>query len=128
MIGYLIWVYRALFHCRRNVLNFFFKEEEEEHTVRVRVEDIPWLWVGAVDKYDGIYAVTNEVNHSIDYGTHVTPTYLKYVTGIPDVIGWKYLDPMELVEKDFPSEGFLIEHATNETNKVSDSVDTSKTD
>ena len=127
MIGYLIWAYRALFYCRRNVLNFFFKEEEE-HTVRVRVEDIPWLWVGAVAKDNVGYTVTNEVNHSINYGTHVTPAYLESVTGIPDVIGWKYLDPKELEEKDFPSEGFLIEHATEEANEVSDSGYTPESD
>lgn len=121
MIGYLLWAYRALFYCRRNVLNFFFQEETDEPVHRVDVSDIPWLWVGGVSADDVGYTVTNEVNRSIDYGTHVTPAYLESVTGIPDIVSWKYLDPVELEEKEFPSEGFLIEHATPEDNKVSDS-------
>lgn len=128
MIEYIIWAYRALFYCRRSVLNFLFEEEVVKPTHHVHVNHIPWLWVGGVTVDDVNFTVTNEVNRAIQYGTLVTPNYLESVTGIPGVVTWKYLDPVELEEKEFPSEGFLIEDATPETDKVSDSGYTAETD
>lgn len=128
MINYLIWLYRALFHCKRNVINFLFEEETTHVEERVHVNDIPWLWIGGLTTDDVSYTVTNEVNRSIQYGTLVNSTYLESVTGISNVVTWKYLDPVELEEKEIPSEGFLIQHATPETNEVSDSGYTAETD
>ena len=102
-------------------MNFFFREEEEEHTFQVHVSDIPWLWIGATTSDDITTTVTLTVNRSLTYGTRVTPEYLSKVTDMNDVVHWSYLDPQELVEKDFPSEGFLIEHVGEKTDKVSDS-------
>lgn len=127
MIEYLLWAYRALFYCRRNTLNFFFREEEPEHTERVHVSDIPWLWLGTTLD-DVKYTVTQDVNNFITYGTLVTPEYLSDITGYDKDVTWMYLHPEELEEREFPSEGFLIQHATSEANNNSESGYTPETD
>lgn len=126
MIEYLLWVYRVLFHCRRDVLNFFFADEEHEHTIRVHVNDIPWLGITGTTEDGTEHTVTDTINHSLEYGTHVTPKYLDFISGLTNVISWKYLDSAELEEKEFPSTGFLIEDASTKVNKTSNSEYTSK--
>jgi len=83
--------------------------QEPEHTIQIK--NLPWLWIGAVYPHD-----TLNVNELIDKtvlpGMRVTPEYLSSVSGfVPE--SWKYLDPKTLEEKDFPSEGFVIEDETS---------------
>lgn len=125
-------LYRAIFHCRRRTMDFFFAPEETVYEPRVCISKLPWLWIGT-ETVDGVkYTVTDEVNAAIDYGDIIDTQFMRNVTGLADVIGWKYLDPVELVEKDFPSDGFLIEddtikpRAAEETQPVTDVADASK--
>lgn len=125
-------LYRAFFNCRRHTMNFFFAPEVTVYEPRVTISKLPWLWIGG-EGSDGVkYSVTDEINSAIDYGDTVDPEFLLNASGLSDVIGWKYLDPTELVEKDFPSEGFLIEDDTieptsaEETESVSDVPDDAK--
>lgn len=104
----LIWTYRYLFWCRRRTLDFFFAPESPELTSHVSVSRLPWLWIGATTLDNHLFVVTDEINAAIDYGDTVDREFLENATGITDAVSWKYLDPVELTEKDFPSEGFLI--------------------
>ena len=113
-------------------MNFFFAPEDTVVEPRVCISKLPWLWIGK-ETVDGVkYSVTDEINNAIDYGDTVDAEFISNATGIMDVIGWKYLDPVELVEKDFPSAGFLIEDDTikqgvaEETQPVADVTDASK--
>jgi hypothetical protein len=115
-------------------MDFFFAPENPVYEPRVSISKLPWLWIGT-ETIDGIkYSVTDEINSAIDYGDIVDSQFMRNVTGLADVIGWKYLDPTELVEKDFPSEGFLIEDDTikpgvaEETQPVTDVQDAPKSE
>lgn len=127
-------LYRAIFHCRRNTMNFFFAPEVTVYEPRVTISNLPWLWIGGENDNGVKYSVTDEVNSAIDYGDTVDPEFLSNASGLTDVIRWKYLDPTELVEKDFPSDGFLIEddtiepELTKETEQVADVPDASKSE
>lgn len=130
----LIGLYRVLFHCKRRTMDFFFAPENPVYEPRVSISKLPWLWIGT-ETIDGIkHSVTDEINNAIDYGDIVDTQFMRNVTGLTDVLGWKYLDPTELVEKDFPSDGFLIEDDTveprdaEETESVPDVTDASKTE
>jgi len=106
---YCLWVYRCVFWCKRSVQKYFTFDDNlgDSH---VNVSDIPWLWIGVTTSDKELFSVTDEINESIKYGDTVDVVYLEEVTGITDGIEWKYLDPVELVEKVFPSGGFLIEN------------------
>jgi hypothetical protein len=93
-------------------MDFFFAPETDVYEPRVSISNIPWLWVGGTTTNGVDCSVTNELNSAIDYGDIVNAEFINNATGITDVIGWKYLDPTELIEKDFPSAGFLIEDDT----------------
>jgi hypothetical protein len=115
-------------------MDFFFAPEEAVYEPRISISNLPWLWIGT-ETTDGIkYTVTDEINSAIDYGDTVNAEFLSNATGLIDVIGWKYLDPTELIEKDFPSTGFLIEddtvkpRVTEETREVPDIPDASKSE
>jgi hypothetical protein len=66
------------------------------------------LFIGATLEDGNVVDYTCEVNDSLDYGLNVTPDWLEIVTGAKNVT-WKYLDSKTLEEKDFPSEGFVID-------------------
>jgi hypothetical protein len=69
---------------------------------------LPWLWVGATVNDDEI-TVTNIVNRNIKYSKLITSDSISEITGYSQPIHWKYIDIKTLEEKEFPSEGFLIE-------------------
>lgn len=104
---FVVWVYRQVFHCCRRIDNFLFSPAKKDESI-VPVSTVPWLWIGA--RYaDGVTVeYTNEVNNTVDFGLRVTPEWLDYVFNEHDV-QWRYLDPKTLEEKDFPSEGFVID-------------------
>ena len=106
---YCLWAYRCLFWCKRKVQKYFTLDETLGDT-RVNVSDIPWLWVGVTTSDNQNFSVTDEINEALKYGDKVDIPYLEEITGITDGVEWKYLDPVELVEKVFPSGGFLIEN------------------
>jgi len=106
---YLIWAYRYVFWCKRKFQKYFTTDDTLSDT-RVNVSDIPWLLINVVTSDNQLFSLTEEVNETLKYGDLVDIVYLEEVTGITDGIKWTYLDSVELVEKDFPSEGFLIEN------------------
>lgn len=69
---------------------------------------VPWLFIGATLEDGTVVDYTCEVNDSLDYGLNVTTDWLDIITGAKNVT-WKYLDSKTLEEKDFPSEGFVID-------------------
>ncbi len=101
-----LWVYRQLYWCKRRIVKQFYPEQEYQRP-SVRLDDLPWFWIG-VTYPDSDITVTSVVNQSLKYGVRVTPQYLSYVTGFHEG-RWRYIDAKTLEEKDFPSEGFIIE-------------------
>jgi len=78
------------------------------------------LWIGGVTGENTV-DYTAEINSTIVYGMVVTTDWLDAVTNASPV-AWKYLDPKSLEEKDFPSDGFVIEDDSNaEEPEVEDS-------
>ena len=109
------WVYRQFFNCCRRVERFLFKEPEsdfDENTVPV--SKLPWMWIGAVyaDSKPSIDC-TYMVDPMITYGMTVTTEWLENITGYTPLT-WKYLDAKSLEEKEFPSEGFVIDDSESE--------------
>jgi hypothetical protein len=104
---FVAWLYRQIFHCCRRIDSFLFAPPKAEEAT-VPVSTLPWLWIGA--RYpDGVTVeYTNEVNDNVEFGLCVTPDWLDRVFNEHDVT-WRYLDPKTLEEKDFPSEGLVID-------------------
>lgn len=70
---------------------------------------LPWFWVG-VKSLDKTVCVTDVINSHIRYGTLVTKELLSEVTQIDNKnVVWKYIDAKTLEEKEFPSQGIVIE-------------------
>lgn len=116
-MDFLIWLYRKFFCCKRWIEKFFEIELPYEK-VGVHTDNLPWFWVGASYMNQDPIDMTDVVNKSLEYGVRVTPEYLRIVTGL-DGAQWRYVDVQTLEEKDFPSDGFIIEDVTRHT--VSDS-------
>jgi hypothetical protein len=104
---FVAWLYRQVFHCCRRIDNFLFSPEKVVDNF-VPVTTLPWLWIGSKHKNGTVFDHTKEVNDNVEFGLHVTPEWLNAVFNAKDVT-WRYLDPKTLEEKDFPSEGFVID-------------------
>ena len=104
---FVAWLYRNIFHCCRRIDNFLFSPEKVVDNF-VPVSTLPWLWVGCKHENGTVFDHTKQVNDNVEFGLHVTPEWLDTVFNTKDVT-WRYLDPKTLEEKDFPSEGFVID-------------------
>lgn len=114
-----IWIYRELYWCKRSLIKKFCPvEEPQEDSYKVHADSLPWLWIGFAHSDGNSATMTKIVNNSLNYGLRVTPEYLDALTGLKDV-QWKYIDTKTLEEKDFPSEGFVIEDVFDK--QISDS-------
>jgi hypothetical protein len=83
------------------------------------MKSLPWLWIGAVYPLETVDA-TNTIIDKILPGMRITPEYLSEVSGFyPN--SWKYLDAETLEEKEFPSDGFVIEDDTCPVSFTNDS-------
>jgi hypothetical protein len=102
----LVWVYHQVFGCCRRVENILFSPVKKDDAVPV--SSLPWLWIGAVYVDGNVVDHTHEVNSTVEYGMLVSPVWMEVVTGAKNV-EWKYLDSQTLEEKDFPSDGFVID-------------------
>ncbi len=112
-----MWIYREIYWCRRALIKQFCPIEEiVEETVHK--DSLPWFWIGFVYSDGNSATMTETVNNSLQYGVRVTPEYLNKLTGLIDV-QWRYIDVKTLEEKDFPSEGFVIEDVMDK--QISDS-------
>jgi hypothetical protein len=103
---FVVWVYRQVFWCCRRIDNILFSPVKKQPNVSPSA--VPWLFIGATLEDGNVVDYTCEVNDSLDYGLTVTTEWLDIVTGSKNVT-WKYLDSKTLEEKDFPSEGFVID-------------------
>lgn len=102
---WIVWAYREIYKCKRLV----FKTKSPPR-IEIPVNKLPWFWIGA--KFSNrTESVTDMVNQYVRYGNRITSDVLTEITGYSDVIAWKYIDVETLEEKDFPSQGFLIENA-----------------
>ena len=70
---------------------------------------LPWLWIGAKFETGKTINYTTDVNNVIEYGMKVTPRLLSIITFTEEQVTWKYLDSETFEEKEFPSEGILID-------------------
>ena len=102
---WIVWAYREIYKCKRLV----FKNKPPPR-IEIPVNKLPWFWIGA-KLPTRTESVTDMVNQYVRYGNRITPDFLTEITGYTDVIAWKYIDVETLEEKDFPSQGFLIENA-----------------
>ena len=99
-------VWKLMFRCYRSYIKTFYPDNDA--AFHVPPHKLPWLWIGA--KYDNgdTFSLTSVVNDYVSWGDVVDTQYLDDCTELqPD--RWIYLDPKTLEEKDFPSEGLLIE-------------------
>jgi hypothetical protein len=113
MFELILTIYRALFICRRRTMDFFFAPEEVEPRCHVQVSALPWMSIEAVTVDNMRFTVTDDVNSAIEYGDVVDREFLEGATGITDCVAWYYLDSAELVLKEFPSAGILIEDGSS---------------
>ena len=104
---WVVWAYRQIYWCRRRL-----SPTTPVVRTQVPIHKLPWFWIGA-ELYNKTETVTELVNQYVRYGNVITPEFLKEITGCTDVITWKYIDVLTLEEKEFPSEGFVIENASN---------------
>jgi len=103
---FVVWLYRQVFWCCRRIDNFLFSQAKRREPVSP--SSVPWLFIGATLEDGNVVDYTCDVNDALDYGMTVTTELLEIVTGAKNVT-WKYLDSKTLEEKDFPSEGFVID-------------------
>lgn len=103
---FVVWVYRQLFWCCRRIDSILFSPIKKDTLVNTSV--LPWMWIGAVYANGDVVDHTQDVNNAIEYGMTVNPEMLDIITGEVEA-QWKYLDSKTLEQKDFPSEGFVID-------------------
>lgn len=113
-----MWIYRQVYWYKRSLVKYLCPVEEPYELPEVHKDSLPWLWIGFVYSDGNAATMTDTVNSSLNYGIRVSPEYLNKLTGLHDV-QWKYIDTKTLEEKDFPSEGFVIEDVLD--SKISDS-------
>ena len=102
---WILWTYRELYKCKRMAF-----PGRPPPRIEIPINKLPWFWIGA--EFSGrTEAVTEMVNQYVRYGKRITPDLLIEITGYTDVISWKYIDVETLEEKEFPSQGFVIENA-----------------
>ena len=77
------------------------------------------MWIGALLEDGNTIDCTNIVNDSLEYGAVVTPKWLEDLTGATNVT-WKYLDSKTLEEREFPSDGFVIDDPAKQDPEESD--------
>lgn len=103
---FVAWLYRQIFWFCRRVDRILFAPVKKDTTVSP--SSVPWLFIGATLEDGNVVDYTCDINDTLEYGVTVTTEWLEIVTGAKNVT-WKYLDPKTLEEKDFPSEGFVID-------------------
>jgi hypothetical protein len=103
---FVVWVYRQVFWCCRRIDSILFSPVKKEPNVSPSA--LPWLFIGATFDDGNVVDYTCDVNDALEYDMTVTTEFLEIVTGAKNVT-WKYLDPKTLEEKEFPSEGFVID-------------------
>lgn len=109
---WIVWLFRQCFTCKRWIMKTLFRPEDEERSYFVPVTKLPWLYIGAKE-FDGTIDCTEDVNSMVTYGLRVDEEWLDLVTERTPM-SWIYLDSKTLEEKEFPSEGFVIEDDTVE--------------
>lgn len=102
----LYFIYKNLFWCKRSFVKLFY--EDEIVLPEIHTDDVPWLWLGVRYSDSEIISATELLDNKLHHGLRVTPEWLTKTTHI-DGGQWRYIDPKTLEEKDFPSEGFIIE-------------------
>ena len=101
----LYWLYLQAFALKNIVRDTFCPMRA--YTQR-KPMTLPWLWIGAETSPGHFMSVTEIVNDNIQSGINVTSEWLEEVTGLTNVISWKYLDKT-LKEVDFPLTGIIIQ-------------------
>jgi hypothetical protein len=102
----LINLVRTFFRCKRRFEKLF---QDEKDVLPTRQPNAPWLWIGAVTHSGEKITYTDEINSSIKYGQKVDHCFLRKIIETDRIKHWMYLCPQTLEEKYFPSEGFVIE-------------------
>jgi len=102
-MDWVYWGYCQLFYIRRAIVKFCCPEAERKR----RLVNPPWLWIGAYND-SGVLSVTEIINYAVCPGCIVDTYFLESTTGLKNVT-WKYIDMATLEEKDFPSEGIVIQ-------------------
>ena len=70
---------------------------------------LPWLWIGATFPNGKNINYTSEINDAIEYGMTITPNLLSIITFVNEPVVWNYIDSETFEEKEFPSQGFVID-------------------
>jgi hypothetical protein len=71
---------------------------------------LPWVWIGFTFADGTVADMTYEINSAIQYDIKVVNTeFLRSVVPVHPSLTWKYIDAETLEEKDFPSNGLLID-------------------
>jgi hypothetical protein len=101
----LYWLYLQAFALKNIVRDVFCPMRAYSERKPIT---LPWLWIGAETSPGHFMSVTEIVNDNIQSGINVTSEWLEEVTGLTNVISWKYLDKT-LKEVDFPLTGIIIQ-------------------
>lgn len=71
---------------------------------------LPWVWIGVPFADGNVGDMTYVINSAITRDIKlVNLDFLRSVFPVHPSLTWKYIDTETLEEKDFPSEGFVID-------------------
>ncbi len=102
--------FRQYFWCKRKLQQFV--DPEPPLRITVPPHRLPWFWIGAEYPNKLTDSVTDMVNQFVTDGVRVDAAFLSEITGIRNAT-WKYMDAITLEEKEFPSEGIVINDTAN---------------
>jgi hypothetical protein len=68
---------------------------------------VPWIWIGGYTIHGSVVSYTDVLGQYLVVGNHIRPSLLEKID--PNVLNWRYMDPVTLEEVDFPTEGITIE-------------------
>lgn len=105
--NFIYQTYRIIFWCSRLI-----SSNDIEKRVLVQPSKLPWLWIGVETKNGKIISLTDRINKYVEYGDRIDTRYLEIATNTnnDEVLRWLYLDAETLIEREFPTEGLIIEH------------------
>jgi hypothetical protein len=100
IFNYLFWAYR--------LIHTAYYGQEVVH--QITMKKLPWLWIGAICSHEKL-SMGHIVDQHIHPGMRVTTGELNKIADYAHIHPekWIYLDAETLEEKEFPSEGFVIE-------------------
>lgn len=111
MLNWCYRIYRALFWCKRGIINTLFQEDAPLKKLEIEIPEpkYPWVYIAAVIQDDTESDVTTLVETAVKPGEVLTPDRLSEITGITNAIRWEYLSMSTFEVQVISSEGLVNE-------------------